>query len=158
MSEYQSHLQQTLSLLRSGNAKKALQTFRPMLCYPGLVEHPAEFAEALQVLAEISVQIGETAFATQLRNAAHTPTDVKQLYYIGYEMIEHGLSDMAATVLAYAHRLQPDNPVLALAHIGAHAGANVLALLREEGQRQKQWAGSPVPGSFFYSISYRYDR
>jgi hypothetical protein len=70
----------------------------------------------------------------------------------------HGLSDMAATVLAYAHRLQPDNSVLALAHIGAHAGANVLALLREEGQRQKQWAGSPVPDSFFHSISYRYDR
>jgi tetratricopeptide (TPR) repeat protein len=112
MPEDESPLQQTLSLLRSGNAKKALQTFRPVLRYPGQVEHPTEFAEALQVLAEISVQIGETAFATQLRNAAHTPTDVKQLYQVGYEMIEHGLSDMAATVLAYAHRLQPDNPAV----------------------------------------------
>ena len=72
MPEDESPLQQTLSLLRSGNAKKALQTFRPVLRYPGQVEHPAEFAEALQVLSEISVQIGETAFATQLRNAART--------------------------------------------------------------------------------------
>jgi cytochrome c-type biogenesis protein CcmH/NrfG len=112
MPEDESPLQQTLSLLHSGNAKQALQTFRPVLRYPGQVEHPAEFAEALRVLAEISIHIGETAFATQLRNAAQTPTDVKQLYHVGYEMIEHGLSDMAATVLAYTHRLQPDNPVV----------------------------------------------
>lgn len=112
MSVYEPLLQQALSLLHSGDAKKAFQTFRPVLRYPGQVEHPAEFAEVLQVLAEISMQIGEAEFANQLRNTAHAPTDVKQLYHVGYEMIEHGLSDMAATILAYAHRLQPDNPAV----------------------------------------------
>ncbi|HKV01285.1 MAG TPA: hypothetical protein VJQ26_04110 [Ktedonobacteraceae bacterium] len=58
MSEYQPQLQQALSLLRSGDAQKAFQTFRPVLSYPGLVEQPAEFSETLQVFAEISMQIG----------------------------------------------------------------------------------------------------
>lgn len=109
MSEYQPQLQQALSLLRSGDAQKAFQTFRPVLSYPGMVEQPAEFSETLQVFAEISMQIGETQFASRLRTVARTPTDVKQLYRVGFEMIEHGLSDMAATILAYAHHLEPDN-------------------------------------------------
>lgn len=41
--------------------------------------------------------------------------------------------------------LPEDEPtLLTLARTAARAEANVLALLCEEGQRQKQWAGSPV--------------
>lgn len=109
MSEYQPQLQQALSLLRSGDAQKAFQAFRPVLRYPGLVEQPAEFSETLQAFAEISMQIAGAEFASRLRTVARTPTDVKQLYRVGYEMIEYGLSDMAATILAYAHHLEPDN-------------------------------------------------
>jgi len=109
MAAYQPQLQQALSLLRSGDAQKAFQTFRPVLRYPGLVERPAEFSETLQAFAEISLPIAGAQFASLLRTAAHTPTEVKQLYRVGYEMIEYGLSDMAATILAYAHHLEPDN-------------------------------------------------
>ncbi len=109
MLEYQPQLQQALALLRSGDAQKAFQTFRPVLRYPGMVEQPAEFSETQQAFAEISMQIGEAQFASRLRTAALTPTDVKQLYRVGFEMIEHGLSDMAATILAYAHHLEPGN-------------------------------------------------
>ena len=107
--EYQPLLQQALSLLHTGDARKAFQTFRPVLSYPGMVEQSVEFSETLQVLAEISVQIGESQFAGSLHTAARSPTDVKQLYHVGFEMIEHGLRDMAATVLAYAHHLEPSN-------------------------------------------------
>src|SRR5260221_511652 len=55
------------------------------------------------------MQIAGAEFASRLRTAARTPTDAKQLYRVGYEMIEYGLSDMAATILAYAHHLEPDN-------------------------------------------------
>lgn len=109
MSAYQPHLQQALSLLRSGDAQKAFQTFRPVLRYPGMVEQPKEFSETLQAFAEISLPIAGAEFASRLRTAARTPTDVKQLYRVGYELIEYGLSDLAATILAYAHRLEPDN-------------------------------------------------
>lgn len=109
MSEYQPQLQQALSLLHSGEAQKAFKIFRPVLRYPGMVEQPAEFSEVLQAFAEISMQLGEGQFASRLRTAARTPTDVKQLYRVGFEMIEHGLSDMAATILAYAHHLEPGN-------------------------------------------------
>ena len=109
MSEYQPQLEQVLSLLHSGDAQKAFKTFRPILSYPGLVEQPAEFSETLQALAEISMYIGEPQFASRLRSASRTPADVNQLHRVGFEMINHGLNDMAATVLAYAHRLDPDN-------------------------------------------------
>jgi hypothetical protein len=62
------------------DAQKAFQTFRPVLRYPGLVEQPDEFSETLQAFAEISMQIGEAQFASRLRTAARTPTDVKQLF------------------------------------------------------------------------------
>lgn len=109
MPEYQPLLQQALSLLHTGDARKAFQTFRSVLSYPGMVEQSAEFSETLKVLAEISMQIGESQFAGSLHTAARSPTDVKQLYHVGFEMIEHGLRDMAATVLAYAHHLEPGN-------------------------------------------------
>ena len=109
MSEYQPQLQQALSLLHSGDAQKAFRTFRPVLSYPGLVEQPADFSETLRALADISMYIGEPQFASKLRSTASKPTDVNQLHRVGFEMINHGLSDIAATVLAYAHRLDPDN-------------------------------------------------
>jgi hypothetical protein len=47
--------------------------------------------------------------------------------------------------------LPEDEPeLLALARTAALAGENVLALSYEDGQREKQWAGSPVPGNFFH--------
>lgn len=109
MSEYQLQLQQARALLRSGDAQQAFQTFRPLLRYPGLVKQPAEFSEALQVLADISAQIAGAEFASLLRTAARTPTDVRVLYRTGYELIEYDLGDMAATILARAHQLEPDN-------------------------------------------------
>ena len=109
MSQYQPRLQQALSLLRSGEAQMAFRAFRPVLSYPGLVEQPAEFSETLQAFAEINMQIGEAQFAGRLRTAASVPTDVNRLYRVGFEMIEHGLNDMAATILAYAHHLEPGN-------------------------------------------------
>jgi hypothetical protein len=167
MSEYQPQLEQALSHLHSEDAQKALKTFHPILSYPGLVEQPAEFSETLQALAEISMYIGEPQFASRLCSASHTPTDVNQLHRVGFEMINHGLSDMAATVLAYAHRQNPDNPEVlhelsaslgnGMRYAEAHrflqdaalAEENILALSCEEGQRQKLWAGSPVPSNFF---------
>jgi hypothetical protein len=46
--------------------------------------------------------------------------------------------------------LPEDEPeLLALTRAAALAGENILALAREDGQRQKQWAGSPVPSNVF---------
>jgi len=109
VSEYQPQLQQALSLLRSGDAQQAFRTFRPLLSYPGQVKQPVEFSEVLQVFADISMQIAGAEFANLLRAAAHASTDVELLYRIGYQMIEYGLSDIAATILAHAHHLEPDN-------------------------------------------------
>ncbi|HEY7415290.1 MAG TPA: hypothetical protein VH593_08865, partial [Ktedonobacteraceae bacterium] len=109
MSEYQPPLQQALFLLHSGDAQQAFRTLRPLLSYPGQVKQPDEFSEALHVFADISMQIAGAEFANLLRSASHTPTDVKLLYRVGYEMIEYGLSDMAATILAHANHQEPEN-------------------------------------------------
>ena len=46
--------------------------------------------------------------------------------------------------------LPEDEPgLLALARAAALAGENILALSCEDGQRQKLWPGSPVPGNLF---------
>jgi len=112
MSADQPRLQQARELLRSGDAQQAFQTFRPLLSYPGLVKGSAEITEALDVFADISLQMVGEEFATLLRTTARTPTDVKLLYRVSYAMIDYGLSDMAATLLARAHRLAPDNPAI----------------------------------------------
>lgn len=109
MSEYQQQLHQARSLLQSGDVQQAFKIFRPVLSYPGLVEQPVQLSEALQDFATISRQMIGAQFADLLQTAAQTLRDTKQLYQVGYEMIEYGLSDMAATILAYAYRLDPNN-------------------------------------------------
>ncbi len=107
MREYQKHLKEARNLLRQGNAQEAFKTLRPVLRYPGMVGKKNELVEALTTLADIGARIVGDEFAAVVRNVVLRPESDQALYRLGYELIEQGLADIAATILAHAHRLYP---------------------------------------------------
>jgi hypothetical protein len=176
MSEYQQIVQQALSLLHAGDVQKAVHTFRPVLSYPGLVEQPDEFSEALQALAEISMyhrpnQIlwshttcwtkGQpiTADLTTFLYQKNTEPWGEQLivdpesHQTNHRPADQRDPTIIAAELTSAklvESLAEDEPqLLALARAAALAEENILALSCEEDQRQKLWVGSPVPSNLF---------
>lgn len=109
MTEYQNRLQQVRGLLKQGNAQEAFRAFYPLLRYPGMVQQPRELSESLEVFATISAQIVGDEFTSIIRHTLRRLKDPDALYSLGYELMEQGLSDIAATILAEAYRLAPDN-------------------------------------------------
>lgn len=107
--EYSRHMQEAQHLLMEGEAREAFRTFRLVLRYPGMVSDEAELVEALELFAGIAREMGGDALAEVARAAAEAPDDVGELYRLGYELIEYGLPGLAATVLARAHLLAPDD-------------------------------------------------
>lgn len=98
----------------------------------------AHWGEAWEVFASVAVVFAGEALAQQVRDIVPLPDDAEAYHSLGYELIEHGLHDFAATVLQRAYELDPASEaivyelVVALEHIGAH-GQAVLALRGPEG-------------------------
>lgn len=108
--------------LAGGDARGAFSALRSAL------EHPAAFdLEALRVFVEVAFQVAGPDLAGKVQAVVDAPDDVRALYALGYDLIEHGLDRAAAVPLERAHALAPtDAPVLselvaALERAGLHA-------------------------------------
>ena len=101
--------QTALESLERGEAREAFARFRWTMEYPGqLGDDPERWRDALTVFARIAAILAGDAFATLVRTAADAPDDVRALYDVGYGLIEHDLNGIAATVLARANLLLPN--------------------------------------------------
>src|SRR5258708_33891345 len=107
--DYHALLQQALRDVAEGDANKAFLTFRPVLSYPGMVKGRAPLMNALNVFSQIGTALIGEDFAALMQAGVRNPDDVDTLYKLGYELIEHELPDLAATLLARAHELAPRN-------------------------------------------------
>lgn len=94
-------------LLDAGEPQAAFQALRPALSHPGSFDATGDFADALGLLAEVSMGLGVDPLVPHCRRAAAEPDDVDALHDLGFELIEVGLDDVAATVLARANQLAP---------------------------------------------------
>ncbi|MCE9670476.1 hypothetical protein LY474_21980 [Myxococcus stipitatus] len=130
----------TLAALDSQDANTAFRTFRSVLRYPGVPELRTKecWSEAWEVFARIATVFAGEEFARQVRGISPLPDDPGPYYTLGYEFIEQGLNDLAATVLQRAYELAPNAEAIvyeyvsALERIGAHGHA-VLALAAPPG-------------------------
>lgn len=121
--------QDAQAALAAGDPRGAFRIFRGILDYPGMLDVAERWSEALELFAQIAEPIAGAEFARLLRDVARTPENVQALYELGYQLIDHGLEAIAATVLARARELAPgDEKVLtefvcALERAGRHADA-----------------------------------
>lgn len=128
---YDSLRKAALQALEEQDPQRAYSVFRAVLEYPGAQEldHPTRWKEAWELFADISASIAGPEFASTVRRAAQNERDVQALYNLGYQLVEHSLHGMAATVLLRAHLLIPGAEpmvtelVVALEGMGAHAEA-----------------------------------
>ncbi|GHO97882.1 hypothetical protein KSF_079300 [Reticulibacter mediterranei] len=109
MKDYQEKLDRVRSLLKEDKAQEAFRALLPVFRYPGMMQRPEEFAAVLAVFAEISAKIAGDEFTSIVRHTLDHIDDPGALYSLGYELIDQGLPAIAATVLAEAHRLAPNN-------------------------------------------------
>lgn len=96
-------------LIEGGDAREAFRFIRPLLTYRGeKVEFDdGHWRQDLEILARI-VDVFEMADLSEaLRAAGLRRDDPQALYDAGYALIEHGLHDIGATVLARANRIKP---------------------------------------------------
>src|SRR5262249_33963592 len=101
--------QTALESLERGEAREAFAKFRWTMEYPGqLGDDPERWRDALTVFARIAALLAGDAFATLVRRAADAPDDVRALYDLGYGLIEQDLNGIAATILARANLLLPN--------------------------------------------------
>ncbi|WP_342375220.1 hypothetical protein NVS55_28490 [Myxococcus stipitatus] len=89
----------------------------------------AHWSEAWEAFAGVAAVFSGDELARQVRDIALLPDDAGEYFALGYELIEQGLHDLAATVLQRAFELAPDSEqviyefVVALEHLGAHGQA-----------------------------------
>jgi hypothetical protein len=102
-----------LEKLESGDAREAFQKFRWTMEYPGQLGDDRErWRDALTVFARIAAGLDGDAFAAPASRAADDPDDAKALYDLGYWLIDQDLNGIAATVLARANLLVPNQELL----------------------------------------------
>lgn len=97
--------------LAAGAPERAVAILAAALGYPALID-PVGLADGLGVLARAMVALGHTALAEQAAQASLSPSDVDAYYQLGYELIEVGLTGLAATVLTRGLVLAPGEPAM----------------------------------------------
>src|SRR5262249_21330943 len=101
--------QAALDSLERGNAREAFSRFRWALEYPSqLGDDPERWRDALTVLARIATALAGDEFGALVQRASADPDDGQALYDLGYGLIEQGLNGIAATILARANTLFPN--------------------------------------------------
>lgn len=131
MSDYKTLRQQAFEALNARNPREAFAVFRPVLSYPGAPElaKPAQWKKAWEVFSRIATAIVGKELGLFVDAAASRPEDIKALYSLGYQLIEHSLHDLAATVLMRAYRQVPGEEtvlselIVALEGMGNHPEA-----------------------------------
>lgn len=95
--------------LGKGDAKAAFDALRSALDWPGALAEPLDWEEGLDLFARVADGMGDTALGSLLRDTSRTYNDPNALHDLGYQLIERGLTRIAATVLVRARDLSPDN-------------------------------------------------
>ena len=121
--------QEALTALARGDARGAFSRFRQALEYPGAPElaRPGPWRQALDTLAALCAAIAGEPLAELVREARDD--DTQALCDLGFELMEHRLYGIAATVLRRGHQLEPRSHLLfvrlgsALTNQGLHAEA-----------------------------------
>lgn len=111
---YDEARQAALESLEQGDVQSAFSKFRWTLEYPGqLGEDPQRWRDALSIFARIATDMAGDEFGTLVRRVAASSDDLQTLYDFGYALVEQGLNGIAATALARANSLYPNQePIL----------------------------------------------
>lgn len=110
---YDEARQTALESLERGEAQEAFGKFRWTLEYPGQLGNDlARWQDALTIFARIGTALAGDEFGALVRQAAAQPNDVQTLYNLGYALIEQSLNGIAATVLARANMLFPNQEAI----------------------------------------------
>lgn len=126
---YDGFRDKAVAALEAGDFRTAFRQLRRVLDYPGMLDLPERWPEALTLFARIAEAIAGPEFATLVRDVAENPDRRDALYELGYQLIEQGLDPIAATVLQRAHVAAPSDAqilteyVCALERGGFHADA-----------------------------------
>jgi hypothetical protein len=107
-------LKAAVDALARGDARAAFGHVRfPLAHEPALVTDRDRWCEAFDLFARISAALAEEELAGLVRRAVDDPDDIQALYDLGYQLIEQGLPGVAATALARANVLFPNQgPIL----------------------------------------------
>jgi hypothetical protein len=108
VSEYDDDRGAAEAALAAGDLDGALQRLRGHLRYPQAAPPaPARLADALGLLTRVFDGLGHRALADAAGRAAVDVHDPDALYQLGYELVEVGLPEIAATVLGRCLEIIP---------------------------------------------------
>lgn len=149
---YEAVRREALDALAAGEPQRAFSQIRRFLEYPGELDSDARWADALDVFARIAAVIAGDALAGHARAAAARPDSVEAVYSLGYELVEQALHGFAATVLARARALDPEDAGILFELVAALEGCGA----NQEACRFLREAGPLVDQSFLarYLLSY----
>ena len=122
-------LREARTLLESGSPQAAFSELQPWLSWPATFESSQDWSARWTIFADIADEITGEELGEPAREVAEQPVNVDALYDLGYELIEAGLPELAATVLARANEISPEqeNVVGELVHALEIAGFNAEA-------------------------------
>ncbi len=114
--------------LDQGEAQTAFQQLLPLLAYPGHIQDQTQWIAAFSLFAEVARQRGDEALAAAIRGGVEEPDNPSTLYDLGYELYGYQLHEIAATVLARAYQIDPQEQILVelvgnLENMSAHRAA-----------------------------------
>ncbi len=95
--------------LADDDPTEAYAQWRRLMSWPGEPIDTPELPTVLEALARVSEALEVENLTGAALAAARAPAEVDVLYDLGYELVELGLPDVAATVLMRAHRAAPQH-------------------------------------------------
>lgn len=92
--------------LQAGDARGAFMALRPLLEDRVRLADESSFRTAFEMFSKLAAKMVDEPFSAKVRAAA-AQRDLKALYDVGYQLIEQGIPNVAATVLARANAIEP---------------------------------------------------
>lgn len=127
--EKEDALERAREHLEDADAQAAFAGIRAWLSWPQTFDSSGDWSESWNVFGDIADEIIGEELGDLVRSVAEQPTKVEGLYELGYQLIEVGLPDLAASVLARANEVEPghENVVGELVHALEISGFNAAA-------------------------------
>lgn len=106
---YKAIKDEALKLFDINNYVESFSVLRQILDYPGKLDNPLVWEDAFSLFEELSVSLGEEKLSQRISEVIDDSHDVESLYNLGYELYEHRLYSIGATVLTKANIIDPNN-------------------------------------------------
>ena len=107
LENYQTTFNEASQALNDGDSRKAFQSLRSILRYPGHPLLSEYWGQSFGLFAEIAKIFVGDEFAIKIRQVVDRPDDIEALYDLGYDLIEYGLPEISSTVLTRANTIEP---------------------------------------------------